>query len=178
MGKKILKCDWCGKAFDRYPCQVVGKKHVFCSKNCLWEASSKNKNPEGYASIKDLSAVSKHMTELNREMNPQRMTAEVRKKLSDSKYATGEGKTYAKRCGRHEHRVVAEEMLGRELLDGEVVHHLDFNHRNNDPTNIMIFPSQAAHAKYHNVLNRFFQTGEIDGAYKMEEVMPNEVRTA
>ncbi len=40
---------------------------------------------------------------------------------------TGEGRTYTKRLGRHEHRVVAEQMLGRALNVGEVVHHMDGN---------------------------------------------------
>lgn len=61
----------------------------------------------------------------------------------------GNGKTYRKRNGRHEHIEVAERKLERKLLPGEVVHHKDHDKRNNDPTNIEVLPSQAEHARLH-----------------------------
>ena len=53
----------------------------------------------------------------------------------------GEGKTYTKRLGKHEHRLVAEEKLGRPLRKEEVVHHIDGDYKNNDPNNLMVLPS-------------------------------------
>jgi hypothetical protein len=47
------------------------------------------------------------------------------------------------------HRVIAEQIIGRPLKAGEVVHHRDENKYNNDPDNLVVFPSQSAHAKYH-----------------------------
>jgi len=104
------------------------------------------------------------MALLNAELNPMRMTDEVRAKLRDSRLGTGEGKTYTKTYGRHTHRVIAEQILGRPLKPGEVVHHIDRNKRNNDPENLMIFASQAEHAAWHK---------EHD-----EEVTPHEVHSA
>jgi len=86
---------------------------------------------------------------MNRELNPSRMTPEVRKKLREAHLNTGEGKSYEKTYGRHTHRIVAEEILGRPLKKGEVVHHIDRDKRNNDPSNLMIFSSQAEHAAWH-----------------------------
>jgi hypothetical protein len=47
------------------------------------------------------------------------------------------------------HRLIAEKVLGRELLNSEVVHHQDNNKLNNDVNNLWVFPSQSAHRKYH-----------------------------
>ena len=63
----------------------------------------------------------------------------------------GEGKTYTKRLGKHEHRLVAEEKLGRPLRKEEVVHHIDGDYKNNDPNNLMVLPSQREHVKLHSV---------------------------
>ena len=61
----------------------------------------------------------------------------------------GEGRTYRKYLGRHEHRVIAERKLGRPLKKGEIVHHIDSNYRNNDPDNLMVLSSQAEHCRIH-----------------------------
>jgi len=39
---------------------------------------------------------------------------------------------------RGEHRIIAEQALGRRLTRGEVVHHIDCNERNNDKGNLLI----------------------------------------
>jgi hypothetical protein len=54
---------------------------------------------------------------------------------------------YLKKGYKSIHRIVAAEKLGRPLLPGEVVHHIDGNKKNNDPTNLMVLPSHAAHMK-------------------------------
>lgn len=117
-------CFRCGKPVYRVPSQRKRSARAFCSRQC-------------------------HMATLNEELNPVRMTPEVREKLHNARMNAGEGKTYTKRYGRHEHRVVAEQMLGRALHKGEVVHHIDGDKRNNAPENLMVFPSQSEHAKWH-----------------------------
>lgn len=147
MAKIEIRCDWCGKAIRRYPCQM--KAHNFCSRDCLAAFSSKDKNPDGYSDLKDYTNISVHCTNMNQTLNSKRMTPGTRGKLRYARLGTGEGRTYTKVYGRHEHRVVAEQMLGRPLKPGEVVHHLDGNKRNNAPENLMVFASQAEHVLWH-----------------------------
>jgi hypothetical protein len=49
----------------------------------------------------------------------------------------------------YEHILIAEQILGRQLLLNEVVHHIDGSKLNNDPTNIAIMSSQSDHVKLH-----------------------------
>lgn len=57
--------------------------------------------------------------------------------------------TYPKVGAVHVHRIVAEAVLGRQLLPDEVVHHKDLNKHHNDPSNLAVFPSQSDHARCH-----------------------------
>lgn len=55
---------------------------------------------------------------------------------------------YRKVEGVHEHRTVAEKMLGRPLRKGEIVHHKDNDKRNNDPSNLVVM-TQSEHCRLH-----------------------------
>lgn len=99
---------------------------------------------------------------LNKELNPTRMTPTVREKVRLARLNSGEGKTYAKTYGRHTHRVVAEEKIGRPLRSGEIVHHIDGNKRNNSPDNLIVFSSQSEHLKWHLKNDIRFRVGGGD----------------
>jgi len=110
--------------------------------------------------LKDFTKMSEHLTMLNRVLNPSRMNPDTRQKLRDYRLGSGKGVTYAKYFGVHEHRVVAEQLLGRSLTDDEVVHHVDGNKRNNTPDNLMVLPSQSEHAKLHLRDRAFWNGGD------------------
>ncbi|QDH93760.1 HNH endonuclease [Corynebacterium phage StAB] len=143
---RLIHCDWCGAEFKRWPSTI--KRRNYCSRDCLAAATSKAKNPDGYRDLTDYTRQSENMRRINQELNPTRMTPEVRAKIRAARLGTGEGKTYAKLHGRHEHRVVAEGKIGRPLRPGEIVHHVDGDKRNNHPDNLQVM-TQAEHIAIH-----------------------------
>ena len=48
-----------------------------------------------------------------------------------------------------EHIIVAEKTIGRLILKGEEVHHIDHNSLNNAPENLQVFSSHVEHMKAH-----------------------------
>lgn len=54
----------------------------------------------------------------------------------------------------YEHRIVAEEILGRRLKPGEQVHHKDSDKENNKKSNLEIMGSLAEHRKAHRTKER------------------------
>lgn len=55
----------------------------------------------------------------------------------------------------YEHIVIAEETLGRDIKEGEEVHHLDFNTKNNKPSNLIVLEIKQ-HVKLHKWMQRGF----------------------
>ena len=87
--KLKMECNWCGTEIYKYPSKI--KKHNFCSRKCLSEFSNKSINPTGYYELKDYTNMSANLSELNRKLNPTKMTKEMRAKMRKAKLGTGEG---------------------------------------------------------------------------------------
>lgn len=66
-----------------------------------------------------------------------------------------------------EHRKVMSAKIGRALTKNEVVHHIDGNPQNNDPSNLMIFQTNAAHLK-HELTGRMPNWSE-EGMERIQE---------
>jgi hypothetical protein len=79
--------------------------------------------------------------------------SQAKQRYYDKIRGTGKKTKYIKFKGRHLHRVVAEQKLGRPLKKGEIVHHKDWNSRNNAPENIVI-TTLAEHGRIHSTKNR------------------------
>ena len=60
-----------------------------------------------------------------------------------------------------EHRLVVEKKLGRYLKKEEVVHHIDFDKKNNNLNNLMLFKNNKEHIKFHTKLKQFGLTNPM-----------------
>ena len=94
-----------------------------------------------------------HAQRVRRYGDPNYVTPEAQRRANNReamlrRVAEVKPTTYRKRHGRHEHRVVAEEMLGRPLKRNEIVHHIDGNKHNNDPSNLRVM-TQSEHVRLH-----------------------------
>lgn len=63
--------------------------------------------------------------------------------------------------GRGEHLIAVERFIKRKLKPEERVHHLDENKQNNSIKNLMLFPNDSEHIKFHNKVRQFGLTGPI-----------------
>ena len=128
-----VRCSLCGKPYLKEETRV--RENNFCCKAHLRSWNSRR------------------MSEYNRLTNPMNRPGgvlESRIRRGRELRGRGEGKTYPKLLGKHEHRQIVETLLGRALKASEVVHHLDGNKSNNDPDNLVALPSQSVHCKAHD----------------------------
>lgn len=68
-------------------------------------------------------------------------------KLRDHPFADKQG--YVR-----EHRLIMEKHLKRFLKPEEIVHHIDKDRLNNKLNNLMLFPNNSAHTRFHMIINR------------------------
>lgn len=113
-------CQYCG---ERFPVSKKYPQQRFCSRGCSFRAL----NPTDHNAIVARSSA---------------------KQRGDRQRGRGEGKSYPKLDGKHAHRRVMEDCLGRKLAPGEIVHHRDENRLNYQVDNLEVM-TQSEHARLH-----------------------------
>jgi len=114
-------------------------------KACSIEGCNKPANSHGMCGM--------HAQRMRRYGDPHYVTPEHQRRANNraaqlARVDSVKPDTYRKRHGRHEHRVIAEQMIGRPLMPGEIVHHIDGDKQNNDPSNLQVM-TQGDHLREH-----------------------------
>lgn len=137
-----LICQECRSDFELLPCQLGRGRGKFCSKECANKAMQRGS--ELHCSWCD-STFYRAASEQSRAETYFCSIA----CYQEHRAAYIKPNTYKKDGRRHEHRVVAERVLGRPLMVDEVVHHIDGDKHNNAPENLVVFPNQSLHSRCH-----------------------------
>lgn len=145
IGKKsriLLSCVVCGTRFEKLPCQLTRGRGRFCSRKCTFEGMKTRTVVQ--CALCD-SPFLKHISE------QERTDSDFCSRDCYMQWRTinRDRDTYPKNGATHRHRLVAANHLGRDLIPGEVVHHIDEDKQNFSPENLAVFPSQSHHARCH-----------------------------
>lgn len=164
MAKLTKPCKHCGVSYHVKPSHANGSS--YCSRTCKNEALRTHPKIEarpccicgslftparkGWAvrhCSKKCEWISRGGSEFNRRIARE---GAVKNRASQKRLRPATGRSYPKDHGRHEHRRVAEDIIGRPLLSSEVVHHKDHNKLNNDPSNLEVM-SRQKHMREHGL---------------------------
>jgi endogenous inhibitor of DNA gyrase (YacG/DUF329 family) len=142
--RKTMPCTHCGKPITRLECQTKPGSKPYCSQACLSAARR-----HGCAIVCEQcgKTVYRRYGEQDRSVREHAFCSRACYMLYRVLHM--QPTVYPKQGSVHIHRIVAQEMAGRPLREGEVVHHIDGNPHNSEPSNLFLFKSQADHVAYH-----------------------------
>ena len=139
--KRYKICDYCGKTF-LYDGKHKGRnKHFYCSRECAWNAKIKKLTVSCDLCGIEFQKKRSDVWRSNHNFCSQLCERTYRILMS----SCTKDRMYH---GKALYRIQVEMSIGRPLENGEHVHHVDGNHQNNNPDNLMVV-SKSMHGKIH-----------------------------
>jgi len=143
-------CPICNKQFFTYPHRIKDKRGQFCSKTCKYIAGHTDKTKKLMSKLskgrpawnkgKIVPALRKPRTKITLDKDGYVLIYKP-----EHPFAKGStNKIYVLK-----HRFVMEQHIGRYLKPTEIVHHINKNRQDNSIENLILFPSNSAHIKFH-----------------------------
>lgn len=139
--KYKIKCDWCGGEVKNASKHINRNKHFFCSMACYLSYKTKKVAVRCDWCRKEYMKKASDIKRTNHNFCSAQCSCDFHR-------WTGKTTRSPKVDGVPIHRLVAEKSLGRKIAENEEVHHLDFNHENNDPNNLIVI-TKSEHSKIH-----------------------------
>ena len=149
-----VSCSNCNMKIIRLDCKIKGRKNIFCNQKCKAEWQVNNlvgKKNTFYGK-----------THTNKTINKLRASAKKRCCIPSNNPSYGKfgEEAHGWKGGSNDYyHMEARRIMGyyisRKLKEGEVVHHLDHNIKNNQIDNLYLFHTGGEHSKYHWIKIRF-----------------------
>lgn len=139
--KYKLKCDYCGAEITKRNSHGNRNKHHFCNSACANKYKNKKQKVACDVCGRKFHKKSSDIMRTSHNFCCQECSIGFHR-------WSGTKSNNVKVGGKLIHRSIVERLIGRTLLPNEEIHHIDFNHQNNDTQNLVIL-SKSEHSKIH-----------------------------
>lgn len=137
----IHRCDYCDEQFQRRDRHGNRNKHFFCSSKCAAEFKTKK-------ILVSCDWCDNKFYKKTSDINRSERNFCCHKCSENFIRGTGLRGLNPKVYGIPNHRRLAEKKIGRSSLHDEEVHHVDGNHLNNKPDNLVVMKA-GEHSSFH-----------------------------